>query len=61
MGDSTYLVVVIEDAEYPLIGVEPYDGVFAGILLGKEMTEENQEKIERRDDGCYVACMQEED
>ena len=52
MGEDSYLVVVVDGREYPVIGVDTYDAVFCGIRVGKEL---EQEGIERREDGVYVA------
>jgi hypothetical protein len=54
MGDDSYVVVVVDGHEYPVVGVETYDGVFANVVLGKDMTDEMQAKIERRDGDVYV-------
>ena len=59
MGEDTYLVVVLDGKEYPVVGAESYDGVFCSIVLGAEMTEENQLKIERRGDENFVVVEDE--
>ena len=56
MGDDSHVVVVIDSHEYPVIGVETYDGVFARVLLGAEMTEETMRKSERRGDDVFVVA-----
>ena len=41
MGDDVPCVVVIGEHEYPVVGVETYDGVFCRVVVGAEITEEN--------------------
>ena len=42
MGDDVHCVVVIGEREYPVTGIETYDGVFCRVVVGAEITEENQ-------------------
>ena len=52
MGDDVHCVVVIGNGEYPVIGVETYDGVFCRIVVGSNM---HYGSIERRGDEVFVA------
>ena len=54
MGDDTHVVVVVDEHEYPVVGVEAYDAVFAYVVLGAKMTEETMAKIERRGEEVFV-------
>ena len=56
MGEDVHCVVVVGEAEYPVVGVESYDGVFCRFVLGAEMTEENQGKIRRDGDDVLVVA-----
>lgn len=41
MGDDSYCVVIIDEHEYPVTGIETYDGVFCRVVVGAEYTKEN--------------------
>lgn len=51
MGRDVHCVVVVEGKEYPVVGVDAYDGIFCNVEVGLEMA---RDRTERRGEEVFV-------